>query len=293
MKHKNLIPEQNSNGKGKLPALHFYPGDWAKDPGIQALDLFHRGLWLELLFRMHESPERGVLLLNGKPYPIEALAHALRVDKQILTNGLTKLLDYGVASMREDGAIFSRRMVRDEDVRQKRIKAGFMGGNPDLLKQKSTKDTNAGYLCPESENETEDLNLKKNSRPPSPPLEQRGKHLRMTPDDWQKLENEFGSAVKTELPEADRWIEDNKTCDKNARKYARSGHNHYLFFRGWLKRNVESVPKIAHSNGHNPPPRPQPPPFKPPKPTPPPTPEQRAEAKKLTSEFFERVKNEH
>ena len=29
----------------KLPAIQFYPGDWHKDQGVQALDLTQRGAW--------------------------------------------------------------------------------------------------------------------------------------------------------------------------------------------------------------------------------------------------------
>ena len=69
---------------------------------------------------MHESDERGVLLLNGVPYPEDALANILLLDKQNLTNSLNKVISYGVASVRpSDGALINRRMVRDEELRQK------------------------------------------------------------------------------------------------------------------------------------------------------------------------------
>lgn len=126
----------------KLPAFQVYGGDWRKDPGVQSLNYHDRGVWWEILLLMHESDERGVLLLNGKPMPIEALGRLLGLDNQILTTTLTTLLDFGVASKREDGAIYNRRMVRDEQIRQERIKAGYMGGNPNLLKQKSTSQVN-------------------------------------------------------------------------------------------------------------------------------------------------------
>ncbi len=123
----------------KLPAIMFYPADWKKDPGVQSLNFHDRGVWVELLWLMHESDERGVLLLNGKPMPEEALARVLGLDKQILTTTLTSILDYGVASRRpEDGALYSRRMVRDEKLRKIRTEAGKQGGNPALLKQKPT-----------------------------------------------------------------------------------------------------------------------------------------------------------
>ncbi|NDD52808.1 hypothetical protein EBZ39_02840 [bacterium] len=123
----------------KLPAFQFYPGDWRKDPGVQALDYHDRGVWLEVICLMHESEERGKLILNGKPMPEEALARLLGLDKQILSATLTTLLTYGVASRCEEtGAIICRRMVRDEKLRKIRVEAGKKGGNPVLLKQKQT-----------------------------------------------------------------------------------------------------------------------------------------------------------
>ena len=118
----------------KLPAMQFYPADWRKDPGVQSLDYFERGCWFEMLCVMHSPEERGVLVLNGKPMSDEIIARLLGLDKQIATTTITSLLSRGVASRRDcDGALYSRRMVRDEEIRQTRISAGKMGGNPNLV----------------------------------------------------------------------------------------------------------------------------------------------------------------
>jgi len=123
----------------KLPAIQFYPGDWRKDPGVQALSFHDRGVWFEIILLMHESDERGKLLLNGKPMPETALARLLGLDNQNLTTTLTTLLEFGVASRCEEtGAIICRRMIRDENLRNIRKEAGKKGGNPVLVKQKST-----------------------------------------------------------------------------------------------------------------------------------------------------------
>jgi len=120
----------------KLPAFQFYPADWRKDPGIQALSRHDQSVWFDILCLMHESEERGVLLLAGKPMPVDALGHILRLDKQEVNQILSTLLTYGVASKREeDGAIYNRRMVRDERLIQIRREAGKKGGNPNLVKQ--------------------------------------------------------------------------------------------------------------------------------------------------------------
>ena len=120
----------------KLPAIQFYPGDWHKDQGVQALDLLQRGAWFELLLMMHDSDERGVLLVNGQPMPDAVIARRLGLDNQSANQILTTLLTYGVASRRgTDGALFCRRMVKDERLRQVRTESGKKGGNPRLLNQ--------------------------------------------------------------------------------------------------------------------------------------------------------------
>lgn len=125
----------------KLPAMQFYPGDWKRDAGVQSLSYEERGVWFELLLLMFESPERGKLIFRpGTPMPEDAVARALGLDKQKYNQIVSKLLEYGVASMEpETGIIYSRRMVRDAEVSKKRAEAGKMGGNPVLLNQNASK----------------------------------------------------------------------------------------------------------------------------------------------------------
>jgi hypothetical protein len=120
----------------KIPAMQFYPGDWRKDPGVQSLNYFDRGVWFEVLCLMFESEDRGKLLLAGKKMPDEALAQLLGLDNQSLNQTVTTLLTRGVASIdTETGALMCRRMVRDEMLRRTRSNCGKLGGNPFLLKQ--------------------------------------------------------------------------------------------------------------------------------------------------------------
>jgi hypothetical protein len=107
--------------------------------GVQSLSYHDRGVWWEILCLMHESERRGILILNGQAMSEDALARLLGLDKQNLTTTLTSLLTSGVASReQETGAIFSRRMVRDEKLRNIRSEAGKQGGNPILVKQNPT-----------------------------------------------------------------------------------------------------------------------------------------------------------
>src|SRR5690349_19810080 len=108
----------------KIPAFQFYPADWRKDLGIMALSFHERGVWFELLCLMHESENRGRLMLNGKPLSDDTIARLLGLDRQSFVKTLRKLMETGVASRGEQGELMNRRMVRDEELRRVRQEAG-------------------------------------------------------------------------------------------------------------------------------------------------------------------------
>ena len=76
---------------------------------------------------MHETEERGKLILNGKPMVLEAIARLLGLDLETTDQTLTRLLESGVASQNEEGVIYCRRMVREEGLRKIRSTAGKLG----------------------------------------------------------------------------------------------------------------------------------------------------------------------
>lgn len=133
----------DAGGEMKLPAIQFYVGDWRKHIGVQSMPYHERGIWFEMLCLMHESEQRGKLLLNGKAMSHEQIARILGLDNQIFEAALTTLLTSGVADIDpETGAIISRRMVKDETIRKIRKECGKLGGNPDLVNQKPTTKVN-------------------------------------------------------------------------------------------------------------------------------------------------------
>lgn len=124
----------------KLPAFQFYPGDWMKDPSLRSCSLDARGLWIDMLCLMFESPVRGELRhANGKPITEQQLARICGAEILLIQNLTTELTDAGVLSVAEDGAILSRRMKRDEEIRKIRAEAGKKGGNPNLVNQNASK----------------------------------------------------------------------------------------------------------------------------------------------------------
>lgn len=120
--------------KKDLPYMPFYVGDWLKCPEVRALPPDYRGLWFDLLCYMWESTERGVMVTpNGRPYTDNEIIRMIGLDNQNSGIWLTSLIAEGVCHRRNDGAVFSKRMVKDEDIRQIRRETGALGGNPLLL----------------------------------------------------------------------------------------------------------------------------------------------------------------
>lgn len=110
--------------------MPFSTSDWLRCPELKVLDADVRGLWMDMLCYMWESSERGVMLKpNGDPMSKDEVARLLGVDAYGSYEWIDKLIYNQVCSVRADGAIFSRRMVRDHIISQKRSEAGRKGGN--------------------------------------------------------------------------------------------------------------------------------------------------------------------
>ncbi len=141
--------------KKKLPAFHFYPGDWFKDTGIMALDAIERGVYFQFLLLMFESKRRGYLQLGEKKYPDGLLAKILRISPKKLAEITEKLVKFEIVSVEKPtGIMYSRRMISDEEMRQTLIKAGEKGS-----KQRWGNDEKGiGYPIKKSIGGTEDEN---------------------------------------------------------------------------------------------------------------------------------------
>lgn len=142
--------------KDDLPAMPFYVGDWLKAPDIQCLSYELKGIWFEMMCFMWESSERGVLL-----YTKEELSRLLRLPEDLLEQKLKQISSKGIYSVRaEDGAIYSRRMIKDQKIREIRKKAGKTGGLRSFASRFGQAKDEA--KCEdEDETETEDVIVKK------------------------------------------------------------------------------------------------------------------------------------
>lgn len=213
----------------KLPSFQYYPGDWRKDPGVQSLSYHDRGVWWEIINIMFESEPRGMLTLNGKAMPDEAIARILGLDNQILTTTLTTLLTYGVASRDEvTGALCCRRIIRDENLRKTRANCGKLGGNPRLLNQiPTTKDK--VFPTPSSSSSSSSSDIRREASPRTqfiPPNLQQVKTeanlLGMTDSDAEGFHDHFSSngwkvGGKTRMVD---WLASLRTWKRNKGKFS-------------------------------------------------------------------------
>lgn len=111
----------------KRPAFQFYPGDWRTDNGLRLCSLVARGLWIEMMAIMHEGDPYGHLTVQGRPISVDMLARLVGESSTVVKRAMKDLEENDVFSRTNEGVIFSRRMVRDEEVRNARAAGGSLG----------------------------------------------------------------------------------------------------------------------------------------------------------------------
>lgn len=142
----------------KLPAFQFYPGDWMKDPALRVCSHTTKGVYIDMLCLMFECEQRGVLATGNNPWSDEQVAAAIGGPKDATLSCIAELLAMGVVSRNQAGAIFSRRMVRDEENRRKLAENGAKGGRPKnqtKTKPKTKSKPKQNHFHAEDENEVE------------------------------------------------------------------------------------------------------------------------------------------
>jgi hypothetical protein len=122
----------------KIPSFPFYIGDWMKDPALRSVTRAARGLWMDMICLMWESPRRGFLEHpDGSPHSRAEVSSLVGGEEECRRCGsrprgnghkcphqpaqieelLRELERAGVYSKTSSGVIYSRRMVRDEAIR--------------------------------------------------------------------------------------------------------------------------------------------------------------------------------
>jgi hypothetical protein len=125
----------------RLPFIKFYPRDWMADPQLRMVSISARGFWFECICLMHSAKRHGFLeTVNGKPYTDEQIARLTGTFIGEIKGIKQELIDHEIPSTEEKTGIwYCRRMVKDEEKREKCGEAGRMGGGNPALKS-SDKD---------------------------------------------------------------------------------------------------------------------------------------------------------
>jgi hypothetical protein len=112
----------------KRPSFQFYPSDWRTDPGLRLCSVGARGLWIEMICLMHEGEPYGHLTAFGEPLSNEDLSRLAGEPIKQIEAWLKELFSKKVYTISAEGAIFSRRMLRDETQREARATVGKDNG---------------------------------------------------------------------------------------------------------------------------------------------------------------------
>lgn len=120
----------------KMPAFQFYPADWLKDPNLQSCSLAAKGLWIEILCKMHEMPIRGVLRTSGAAWSKNRIVRSIN---GATAEQLEELIEAGVLKCNRSGVFYSARMLKDFRSYQAKARAGSKGGSQVNGKQTASK----------------------------------------------------------------------------------------------------------------------------------------------------------
>lgn len=111
----------------KRPASQYYWGDWRRDTALQSCSIAARGLWHEMNCLMHDCEPYGHLCVGTQAMQPAQLARLVGISAKECSALLSELEDAGVFSRTDEGVIYSRRMVRDECLRERRAAGGVAG----------------------------------------------------------------------------------------------------------------------------------------------------------------------
>jgi hypothetical protein len=114
------------------PWFKFFPADWRGDPRLRMCSLPARGLWIDLISYMHEGQPYGHLTIDGVVPSLSDIAALVARPLGEVRKAMDELEVKNIFSRDENGAIVSRRMVRDKTKADKDRENGLAGGNPSL-----------------------------------------------------------------------------------------------------------------------------------------------------------------
>jgi len=101
---------------GKAPAFQFYVRDWLSDPAVRRCTPASRGIWIDLLCFMWESPERGEI--TARPEDLARMTGATEAEIETFLQE-AEVTQMSRVTWRDNFVtIENRRMVRDRNAKE-------------------------------------------------------------------------------------------------------------------------------------------------------------------------------
>jgi len=101
----------------KAPAFQFYIRDWLSDPQLKMASFSTKGIWIDILCYMWESPNRGIL--KGTIPQISRMVGANKEEFNLFLDEASQLLFCDVSvTDNKNVTLCNRRMYRDEKERK-------------------------------------------------------------------------------------------------------------------------------------------------------------------------------
>lgn len=203
--------------------MPFDTGDWLRCPELKVLSAEVRGMWMDMLCYMWESVERGVMVKpNGEIYTREEIVRVIGRCSDGTDGWIDALIKGGVCAVRKDGAIYSRRMVRDVEISQKRREAGLKGG----AKTKATVFSAVQARDSSGQDAPPPLTKEQQIKAEKAKKYRYAENVTMTRDEYGKLCAEYGEDPAKEMVEIL-----NTYKGSTGRRYK----SDYMTIRGWVK----------------------------------------------------------
>ena len=118
------MTDRRTAERRKRPASQWYWGDWQRDTALMSCSEGARGIWMDIMCAMHDGEPYGHLAVKGIPLTNTEAARICRVSVGKFLKYLDELERKGVPSRTDTGLLYSRRMVRDEEIRNARADGG-------------------------------------------------------------------------------------------------------------------------------------------------------------------------
>ncbi|MDD5062729.1 MAG: hypothetical protein PHN44_10670 [Candidatus Marinimicrobia bacterium] len=186
----------------KAPAFQFYVRDWLSDPQLKMASHQSKGIWIDMLCYMWESPKRGELSGNDNDF-----CRLLGVDNSQLNEFLNENDRLKFASVTISNGIITvqnRRMIRDEKerrnnaLRQAKYKSNAKGN----------AEGNEKVTPPSSSSSSFKKKNNKKKSSPSQKIEFIDNHFQNIPEDlfakWKEVAP--GIDIEGEIKKAELWL---------------------------------------------------------------------------------------